>query len=481
MSSIEKKNESNSDISPQVSELLDSDFENKNVFALKEDGPNFRGVTWIGAAGLVAKTQFGYGILGLPGTFQVLGFVPGLISLISLCALTTWTGYMVGSFRIRYPNVYGVGDAAELIFGPVGREFMGGAFWLFYTLCYGAAVLTLSIAFNAITEHATCTMVWVAIGAVIALVIGTGTRTLKNMSWLGLVALGSVFFSVWPVTIAVLAQSTPEAAPAGEPIDKQIVAVATGRSFAAIASAIATQLSGLCATAAFFTIHSEMRNPRDFTKSLLLGQGFVSANYIIVTCIIYGRVGRYVTSPALGSAGPLMMKICYGIALPGLFFSCFFQAHIAGKHALVRLLRDTKHLQANTKTHWFTWISMMLLVVIIGFVIASSIPFFNDLLALIAALLGSLFTLIMPAILGIYIMSDYHKQEGDGLFAWVGYYGKNWNKNRRNIMHSVVAVLAIAFGLFILVGGTYGAIDSIIDGYRTGRVSRAFSCEDNSN
>lgn len=357
---------------------------------------------------------------------------------------------------------------------------MGGAFWLFYTLCYGAAVLTLSIAFNAITEHATCSLVWSAVGAIVALIVGTGTQTLKYMSWLGFAALVSVFFSVWPVTIAVLVQSSPNAAPSGQPIDKQVEAVVTGESFAAIASAIATQLSGLCGTAAFFTIHSEMRDQRDYNKLMILGQGFVSLNYFLVTCIIYGRVGQYATSPALGSAGPIMEKICYGIALPGLFFSCFFQAHIAGKHALVRLLRDTRHLQTNSMVHWITWISMMGLVVVIGFVVASAIPFFNDLLALIAALLGSIFTLILPALLGVYIISDYDRKEGDGILLWMSSYKANWNKSRRNVIHSVVAFVVIAFGLFLLVAGTYGAVDSIVEGYRTGRVSSAFSCEGSS-
>ncbi|PYD07312.1 hypothetical protein DND62_30860, partial [Pseudomonas syringae pv. pisi] len=112
---------------------------------------------------------------------------------------------------------------------------MGAAFWLFYTLAYGATVLTVSIAFNAITSHAACTTVWTAVGAIISLILGTATRTLKVMSWMGVAAIVSLFVSVWIVAIACLTQDTPSAAPKNEAIEKGIAAVATGKSYAAVA------------------------------------------------------------------------------------------------------------------------------------------------------------------------------------------------------------------------------------------------------
>lgn len=67
-----------------------------------------------------------------------------------------------------------------------------------------------------------------------------------------------------------------------------------------------------------------MKDQTQYNKALILGQGFVAFNYIVITCMIYLKVGNYVTSPALGSAGTLIKKICYGISLPGLIVSCFF-------------------------------------------------------------------------------------------------------------------------------------------------------------
>lgn len=123
---------------------------------------------------------------------------------------------------------------------------------------------------------------------------------------------------------------------------------------------------------------------------------------------------------------------------------------------------------------------MMAVVIIFGFVIASAIPFFDDLLALIGALLGTSFTLIVPGFLALYGMSGYIKRGNDAMLQWLVVCKYKAAKNRHNMITMAVALFAIVFGLFILVSGTYGAVQSIIEGYQNGTVSRAFDCADNS-
>lgn len=38
--------------------------------------------------------------------------------------------------------------------------------------------------------------------------------------------------------------------------------------------------------------------------------------YLVTALVIYRFAGRSVKSPALSSAGPLMKKVCYGLAVP---------------------------------------------------------------------------------------------------------------------------------------------------------------------
>lgn len=183
-----------------------------HVFVEKAEGPDFRGVSCLGGAVLIAKTQLGLGVLGLPQTFAILGFVPGLISLLVLCALSTWSGALVGTFCLSHPQVHSIGDAVYLLFGKHARDVVGAIFWLYYTILYGSALLTLSIAFNTVTEHAACTMSWVGMCAGIVLIIGIPLRTMNPLTVGGSVAVVSISVSVWVVAIACLTQSTPSAA-----------------------------------------------------------------------------------------------------------------------------------------------------------------------------------------------------------------------------------------------------------------------------
>lgn len=457
------------------------DVEDDNVFVNNSEGPDFRGVSCLGGAVLIAKIQFGLGVLGLPQTFQVLGLVPGLISLIGLCILSTWAGFVIGKFRLSHSQVHNVGDAAYLMFGKYIGDLFGFAFWLQYTLLFGAAVLTLSIAFNTFSDHAICTTAWVGISTAMALIAGLVIRTMKVLSWCGYVAVISVFLGVWVVAIACLTQDTPAAAPkSSEPIDTMVQAVATGSTYSAISGAVATQVLSLCGTPSFFIIHAEMKDQTKYVKSLLMGQGFVAFNYIVISCIVYGKVGQYVASPSLGSAGMLIQKVAYGVSFPALFFACFFQAHLSAKYALVRILKGSVHLQSNSKTHWAVWISMMSLVIAIGFVVAGAIPFFDDLLGLIGALLGTSFTLIIPAFMALYqlgIVSDEPTYSG---LTWLKKSQKEWRSSKANTLTVIVSFFAIICGIYICVSGVYGSVASIVQSYADGLVSSAFSCADNS-
>lgn len=46
--------------------------------------------------------------------------------------------------------------------------------------------------------------------------------------------------------------------------------------------------------------------------------------YIVAAVVIYRFAGADVTSPALGSAGPLISRIAYGVALPTVSFIAYY-------------------------------------------------------------------------------------------------------------------------------------------------------------
>lgn len=69
------------------------------------------------------KTQFGLGVLSIPDILNTLSMVPGVICILIIASITTWSNYMIGVFKKRHREVYGIDDAGGLMFGRVGREF----------------------------------------------------------------------------------------------------------------------------------------------------------------------------------------------------------------------------------------------------------------------------------------------------------------------------------------------------------------------
>lgn len=134
--------------------------------------------------------------------------------------------------------------------------------------------------------------------------------------------------SVLILTIAVGVEDRPAAAPQDGPYKSNYKLVGDPTFYEAI-SALSSMVFAYAGTPAFFSIISEMREPRDYTKSLIACQGTVTATYTAIGIVVYYYCGSYVASPALGSAGHLMKKVCYGIALPGLLVSCLILLHVS--------------------------------------------------------------------------------------------------------------------------------------------------------
>lgn len=93
-------------------------------------------------------------------------------------------------------------------------------------------------------------------------------------------------------------------------------------------SAIATIIFAYSGTPGFFAIAAEVREPTHYTRSMLICQATVFTVYLIIGVVVYYFCGSYVASLALGSAGELTKKVCYGIAMPGLLVTSMIVCHV---------------------------------------------------------------------------------------------------------------------------------------------------------
>lgn len=145
----------------------------------------YRTMAWWQAALIMIAETISLGILSLPSVLASVGLVAGIILIVGLGILATYTGYTIGQFRMAYPHVHNMADAGEVLLGVVGREVFGAAQTIFLIFTMGSHILTFTIAMNAITGHATCTIVW-GIVALVILFIFTLPRTLRKVSYLSI-------------------------------------------------------------------------------------------------------------------------------------------------------------------------------------------------------------------------------------------------------------------------------------------------------
>lgn len=147
----------------------------------------------------------------------------------------------------------------------------------------------------------------------------------------------------------------------------------------------------------------------------------------------------------------------------------------------MRILGNTRHLQANTAVHWVTWMGCTISLGAISFILAESIPIFNYLIALVGSVCFAPLAMCLPGFLWLHSNGHYRT----GTLVQKVIYLLHWDM--------------VLLGVFFLVGATYGVVIQIIDAYATGAIGMpailsiwrnltltfspgsAFSCVDNSN
>ncbi|WOO79628.1 N amino acid transport system protein [Vanrija pseudolonga] len=445
--------------------------------ALDESTQSYRSVTSFGAFALITKANIGLGVLSIPLVFHVIGIVPGVILIIFMGSIVGST--MIGSVKLKHPEVYGIADAAYVFGGRWAKEAWYLFFWLYCLVAVSGSLVSLSAALNAVSSHAACTAVWIGVIAVAGLALGF-IPTLSRVSWIGWVGLVFLISALLTLTISVGVQPRPADAPRPPAAwDRDIRVVGHpnfGEAMWAISSVSVRSVHGPSHRAGViririfasvltdpsFNVVSEMRDPRAYTRVLIASISITTVLYLVLGGVVCAFCGQYISSPALGSAGPLMKKVCYGLAIPALGATLTIFVHLGGKHIFVRVLSGSHHLTHSTKTHWIVWSACVFSSAFLGYIIASAIPDFGSFVGLFGALVN-------PAV------------------AIVPYGAMWWHDNWRPVKPEqrtlkLWALLALNIfitftGLFITVAGTYGAVIDLIKSSASGG---PWSCKDNS-
>ncbi|KAE8400367.1 transmembrane amino acid transporter protein-domain-containing protein [Aspergillus pseudonomiae] len=377
------------------------------------------------------------GVLSLPATLDTLGFVPALILIVGLGILALYTGYVIGQFRERHPHIHNLADAGEILMGRFGRELFGLGQILFSIFIMGSHIVTFTVMMNTITEHGTCSIVFSIVGMVICLVLSL-PRTIKNMTYISIASFLSIFSAVMITMIGVGVQYKGGV---------NIYATQQTNIYHGF-TAVTNIVFAYCAHVAFFGLIAEMEEPKDFTKALCLLQGFEIVLYVVAATVIYYYVGTGVASPALGSAGPVLKKVAYGVAIPTIIGAGVVNGHV-GPQSGRMAKRDFVSVGS--------WVAIGVTCWVIAWIIGEGIPSFTNIVSLISSLFASWFTYGLSGVYWLHMNWGY------------------WFSSPRKIALTILNFLIVGIGGTICGLGLYASGKAIHDD--SSRAS--FTCANN--
>ena len=106
----------------------------------------YKTLAWWQASMIMIAETVSLGILSLPKVLATVGFAPGMVLILGLGIIATYTGYTLGQFKLTYPWVHNLADVGEILCDPlgfpsVGREVFGAAQVIFLVFIMGSHIV----------------------------------------------------------------------------------------------------------------------------------------------------------------------------------------------------------------------------------------------------------------------------------------------------------------------------------------------------
>ncbi|KZP07412.1 hypothetical protein FIBSPDRAFT_875502 [Athelia psychrophila] len=425
-----------------------------------------RTMSWKKATALLCGDQVCLAIMAQSWSLSVLGWVPGIVTMLAAGALFWITSYTMWKFIMKNPQIKDICDFGYYAFGKskLAYEFTGFMLLANNILLIGFHILTGAKILNTLSDHSACSVAFAVIVALIGIVLSV-PRTLNHVSSMSMVSAACMAVAILLWMVFAGTEAHPGFGYAGVwPLDgAQVVTRAfplPGTTWVACMNAVLNITFLWVPQILFPTFIAEMHTPADFPKALAALAGLSFVLFIVPPAVGYRFLGQYATAPAFGSLGVLKQEkaVAAFVLVPTVVIGTIY-ANVSAKFIFGRLMGRSRHAYSNTVVGWGVWIAVMTFVWALAFIFGEVVPSMGDFLSLLGAAFDSFFGFIFFAV------AYYHLHRG----AFFAGFGRSVN--------TLVHVLVMAVGLFLLGPGLYAAVEAIIADY-AGSTRPAFSCAD---
>lgn len=436
--------------------------DNANIYS--QGGKNFRTLKRWDTIFILFANQIGLGILSLPSTLMTLGIVPGLIALIGIGVLSWYTAYELLQYYRLHPQVVNVVEMTRFVGGPWLEGVAGVMMMIQVIFVAASAIVTLSIALNTISSHATCTVVFIFVACAACFLLCL-PRTTKFVSNLGVPNAVSVLAASILVMIS-LGIKGPRQVDSIDDWHRDIVVIGHP-SFRDGLNACLKIVFAYAANLSFVGYMAEMKDPiKDFRFCLAFLEGSCIALYSAFAVIFYCLGAEYTTSPILGATSSTPAKAAYGVVLPAIYSTGLAYGHIGAKYIFVNVMRwmgAVHEVTSDTVRSWSVWLGSVVAFWIIVFILSNAIPIFDSILSITSATTISWFTYG---------------------FSAVFWFHMNWNnlfRDWKKICLTLLNAFLIIISLFMNAAGLWASITELLDLFNAddSSIRGVFSCGSN--
>ncbi|KAK3110576.1 hypothetical protein LTR53_002882 [Teratosphaeriaceae sp. CCFEE 6253] len=396
-------------------------------------------------------------------SLSVLGWVPGIITMVVAGILFWITSMTMWRFIMKYPQIKDICDFGYYAFGKsrIAYEFTGFMLLANNIMLIGFHVLTGAKVLNTLSDHSLCTVVFSVIVMLMGILLSL-PRTLNHVSFMSMGSAACMGIAILLFLVFAGIEPAPLYGYNGDyPTDGEVRTYAfplAGTTFVGCMNAVLNITFLWVPQILFPTFISEMEKPQDFPKSLAVLTAISAFLFIVPPAIGFRYLGQYSTAPAFGSLGITAYKkgSFAFVIVPTLVIGVIY-ANVSAKFVYFRLMGKSRHAHSNTLIGWAAWAGVMAVIWLIAFIFAEVIPSMGDFLSLLGAAFDSFFGFIFFAV------AYYHLYQGK-LFAGAG----------RAVM-TVVHMFVMVVGLFLLGPGLYAAVKAIVADYSSS-TTPAFTC-----
>ncbi|KAG9397990.1 hypothetical protein AC1031_016406 [Aphanomyces cochlioides] len=370
-------------------------------YRIQRDGEELKN-TWIDSMFIVIANVVGIGVLGLAHAFAKLGWVWGVICLGGTLAGSLYSGLLMTRMKARVPNAVVFADLGSEAFGNLGHAFIT----LFANTYIAGVCFSFQLAATLFLQQLSNGLCFVYCAIIVSSIVLplAQYRNFTEMNAIAVVGAVSIIVPVLLILFDLTFQSKYQTA-------RAITSWESHASFDAAVVACMDVIFAMAGHVFFVEIMSEMKEPRDFKKSLVAATSVYSIVYFVVAAAGYAIIGSSASNPITNNLSDgSMRRWCAAFILCHLIVA-YVMAVMVLSRAVDQLMFSRRLFPEKIKATAspggrLAWLGLTSTIILTSFFVCNIVPFVNDLLGFVGAISGVTTTFVFPYLLAPVILSD---------------------------------------------------------------------------